>query len=95
MEPIPHTQHCPICVRADAVIMAHPTPFSRHFNLRRAAWNGYSAALEMRGGCITNYIPGLSDESMSMYEDYKKSVCSDPFDNSTIETGDALMNTMK
>ena len=46
-------------------------------------------------GCRTNHIPGLSEESKSLYEEYKKQYASDPFDNSTIETGIALMNTMK
>ena len=45
-------------------------------------------------GCRTNYIPGLSEGSKSMYEDYK-TVCKRPFDNSTIETGDILRNNMK
>ena len=33
MKPNIHTQHRPICVRADPVIVAHPTPFRRRFNL--------------------------------------------------------------
>ena len=122
VEPIPHTQHRPICVRADPVIVTHPTPFRRRFNLRQADWNGYSAALDklieyvepilekyggffenlrvasrryIPRGCRANYIPGLSEESKSMYENYKKQYASDPFDNSTIETGDALINNMR
>ena len=46
-------------------------------------------------GCRTNHIPGLSEESKSLYEDYNKQYASDPFDNGTIETGKALMNNMK
>ena len=45
--------------------------------------------------CRTNHIPGLSEESKSLYEEYKKQYVSDPFDNGTIETGNALMNNMK
>ena len=48
-----------------------------------------------REGCRTNHIPGLSEESKSLYEDYTKQYTSDPFDNVTIETGNALMNNMK
>ena len=117
MEPIPYTQQRPICVRADPVSVAHPTPFRRCFKLRKADWNGYSAALDkiiedvesiprkyggfienvrvlevifqplmlslsyIPRGCRTNYIPGLSKESKSMYEDFKKQYASDPFDN--------------
>ena len=121
LEPIPDTQHRQICVRADPVIVAHPTPSRRRFNLRKADWNDYSAALdkliedvepitEKYCGFIenvrvasrryipresrTNYIPGLSEESKSMYENYK-TVCKRAFDNITIETGDALLNNMK
>ena len=46
MEPIPHTQHCPICARANPVVVAHPTPFRRRFNLRKADWDGYSTELD-------------------------------------------------
>ena len=43
---IPHTQHRPICILADPVIMVHPTPFRRRFNIQKANWNGYSMALD-------------------------------------------------
>ena len=46
-------------------------------------------------GCRTNHIPVLSEESTSLYEEYKKQYVSDPFDNGTIETGNTLMNNMK
>ena len=42
MEPIPHTQHRPICAHANPLVVAHPTPFRRRFNLRKAYWDGYS-----------------------------------------------------
>ena len=42
MEPMPHTQHCPIFARANPVVVAHPTPLRRHFKLRKADWDGYS-----------------------------------------------------
>ena len=38
---------------------------------------------------------GLSEESNSLYEEYKKQYAKDPLDNSTIQTGNALMNSMK
>ena len=63
MEPIPHKQHHPICARANPVVVAHPTPFRRLFNLRKADWDGYSTELdeliedvepipENNGGCV-------------------------------------------
>ena len=112
MEPIPHTQHCPICIRADPVIVAHPTPFRRCFNLWKTDWNGHSAAHDILiedtepipekyggfveivcvasrryipRGCRSNYIPGLSEESKNVYEDYKKQYAINPFDNGTID----------
>ena len=46
IEPIPHTQHRPICARANPVVVTHPTPFRRQFNLRKADWDGYSTELD-------------------------------------------------
>ena len=42
IEPIPHTKHRPICAHANPIVVSHSTPFRRHFNLRKADWNGYS-----------------------------------------------------
>ena len=94
MEPIPQTQHRQICAHANPVVVAHPTPFKRRFNLRKADWYGYSTELdkliedvdpipEHYGGFVdkvrvasrryiargyrTNHIPGLSEESKSLY----------------------------
>ena len=46
-------------------------------------------------GCRPNHIPGLSEESKSLYEEYKKQYASNTFDNGTIETGNALMNNVE
>ena len=35
MDPIPHTQHRPICVSVQPVVVPQPTPFRRRFNLRK------------------------------------------------------------
>ena len=43
-------------------------------------------------GCRTEYVPGLTDESKSIYEAYKYS--SIPFDNGTIESGNTLIDKM-
>ena len=45
--------------------------------------------------CRTNHIPRLSEESKSLYEEYKKQYASDYFDNGTIDTGNVLMNNIK
>ena len=98
MDPIPHTQHHPICVSAHPVMVPQTIPFRRRFNFMKAGWNGYSVALNklienvepipanytcfveskrvasrrhITRGCRTEYIPGLTDESKSLYEAYK------------------------
>ena len=45
MELFPHTQHRPICVRVEHVIVAQTTTFRRGFNMRKTDWNGYSTEL--------------------------------------------------
>ena len=113
----PHTQHLPICARANLVIVAHPTPFRRRFNLRKTDWDDYSTELdkliedvepiqENYDGFVdkvrvasrryiprrfrTHHITGLSEESMSLYEEYKKQ-----YALMVITYGNALMNNMK
>ena len=36
LDPIPHTQHCPICVTVKPVIVPQPSPFRRRYKLRKA-----------------------------------------------------------
>ena len=119
MDPIPYTQHRSVCVRANPVIVAHPTSFRRRFNLRKTDWDGYSSELDedvepipennsgfvdkvhmasrryITSGYRTNHIPGQSEESKSLYEEYKKQYARDSFDNGTIDTGNALMSNKK
>ena len=45
-------------------------------------------------GSRTN-IPGLTEESQSLYEAYKKQYSSNPFAVGTLETGNKLIDTMK
>ena len=100
LDPIPRTQHRPICVTVHPVIVPQPTLFRRRFNLRKAKWDDFSTnfddAIEevepvpenydrfiglirvvsrrhIPRGCRTNYIPGLTEESQSLYEAYKNS----------------------
>ena len=46
LDPIPHTQHRPICVTVKPVIVPQPTPFRRRFILRVADWLGYSTQVD-------------------------------------------------
>ena len=101
LDPIPHTQHRPICVSVNTVIVAQPITFEIRFNLKKADWEGFSADLDSKIeevdaitenyerfvemlrmgsrnhipiGCMSNYIPGLIDESKRLYEAYKNSI---------------------
>ena len=38
-------------------------------------------------GWRSHYIPGMSEESKSLYEAYKKQSMSNPFDSTTLDTG--------
>ena len=46
MDPPPPTEHCPICVTVDPVVVTQPIPFRRRFKLRKVDWNGYSTELD-------------------------------------------------
>ena len=45
-------------------------------------------------GCRSHYIPGLSEESNSLYEAYKKQYMSNPFDSTTLDTANKLISKM-
>ena len=44
--------------------------------------------------CRSHYIPGLSEESKSLYEAYKKQYMSNPFNSTTLDTGNELISKM-
>ena len=56
LDPIPRTQHRPICVTVKPVSVPQPTISRRCFNLKKANWDGFStkfdAAIEE-----VNFIP--------------------------------------
>ena len=122
LDPIFHTQHHPICVSINSVIV-QPTTIRKRFNMKKADWEGFSADLDSNidevdaipenyerfvetlcmasskhipRECMSNYIHGLSDESKSLYEAYKKQYSiDDPFGKATIDTGNTLIDKMK
>ena len=121
MDPIPHTQHRPICARVEPVVVPQATPFKRRFNLRKADWIGYATELDklildveptpanynrfvesvrmesrrhIPRRCRTEFIPGLTEESKSLYEAYKTQYSNSPFDDGTMESGNALLDSM-
>ena len=46
------------------------------------------------GGCRTDYVQRLTDESKNLYEAYNQQYSSNPFDNRTMESGNLLLDKM-
>ena len=111
LDPIPRTQHRPICVTVNPIIVPQPTASRRRFNLKKANWDGFSTEFDVAieevnpipetygrfiellrvvsrrhipRECRSNYIPGLTEESKSLYEAFKQ-----------LETGTKLIDTVK
>ena len=122
LDPIPRTQHHPICVTVNPIIVPQPTTSRRRFNLKKANWDRFSTELDaaieevnsvpenygrfiellrvvsrrhIPRRCRSNYIPGLTEESKSLYEAYKRQYSSNPLGEGTLETGAKLIDTMK
>ena len=47
LNPIPRTQHRPICVTVNHVLVSRPTAFRRRFNLSKANWSGYATNVDI------------------------------------------------
>ena len=60
LDPIPRTQHRPICVTVNPVIVPQPTTSRRRFNMKKANWDGVStefdAAIEEVNSILENWI---------------------------------------
>ena len=46
------------------------------------------------GGCRTDYVQGLTDESKNLCEAYRQQYSSNPFDNRAMESGNLLLDKM-
>ena len=46
MGPMPRTQHCPICVTVNPVIVQQPITSRRRLNPKKANWDGFSTELD-------------------------------------------------
>ena len=90
LDPIPHKQHRPICVTVNPVIVPQPTTSRRFIELLRVV-----SRRHIPRGCRSNYMPGIMEESKSLYEAYKRQYLSNPFGEGTLETGTKLIDTMK
>ena len=47
LNPIPRTQHRPICVTVNTVLVSRPTAFRRRFNLKKVSWSGYALYVDI------------------------------------------------
>ena len=47
LNPIPRTEHRPIYVTVNHVLVSRPTAFRRRFNLRKANWSGYATNIDI------------------------------------------------
>ena len=47
LNPIPGTQHRPICVTVNPVLVSRPTAFRRRFNPRMANWSAYATDIDI------------------------------------------------
>ena len=119
LNPIPSTQHRPICVTANPVLVLRPTAIRRRFNTRKENWSGYATNIDILidevdpenydrvlkprrvtsrkhipRGYMRHYIPGLSEESYSLLEAYKKQYMSNLFDSTTLDSGNELISKM-
>ena len=69
---------------------AIPENYERFAEMLRMASRKY-----IPRGCRSNNSPGLTDESKRIYEAYKKQHSTDPFSETTIDTGNTLIDKMK
>ena len=119
LNPIPRTQHRPICVTVNSVLVSRP--FGRRFNLRKENWSRYATDVDIAidevdptpdnyerfveairvtsrkhipRGCSSHYISGLSEDSKCLYKAYQKQYMSNPFDSTTLDTGNELIRKM-
>ena len=46
LDPIPRTQHRPICVTVNPIIVPQPTTSRRRFSLKNVNWDGFSAKFD-------------------------------------------------
>ncbi|KAI8511925.1 Prostaglandin G/H synthase 1 [Branchiostoma belcheri] len=69
MNPIPHSQHRPIALTVNAVIVPRTAPFRRRFNLSKADWEKFSNDLDQ----YIKDLPALPTQYDTFVEMIKKS----------------------
>ena len=66
LDPIPHTQHRPLCLQIKAVVTPKTAPYRRRFNFKKANWNKFSSDLD-------SFVSNL-DTSAEQYPDFMHAV---------------------
>ena len=67
LNPMPRTQHRPICVTVNPVLVSRPTAFRRRFNLRKANWSGYATDVDI-------FIDEV-EPTVENYERFVEAIC--------------------
>ena len=66
LDPVPHTQHRPLCLQIKAVVTPKTVPHLRRFNFKKANWKSFSSDLD-------SYVSEL-DASAEQYPDFIQAV---------------------
>ena len=67
LNPIPSTQHCPICVTVNHVLVLRPTAFRRRFNSKKANWSAYAIDIDI--------LIDEVDPTPENYDMYVEAIC--------------------
>ena len=107
LNPIHGTQYRPICVTVNHVLVSRPTAFRRRFNLRKTNWSGYTTDVDIlideADSTPENYkrfVEAIRVASRNIYRGgvetttYKNQYMSNPFDSTTLDTGNELISKM-
>ena len=67
IDPIPHTQHRPLCLQIKAAVIPKNVPYRRWFNFKKANWKTFSSDLN---SCVRQL-----NASAEQYPDFIQAVC--------------------
>ena len=66
LDSIPRTQHRPICVTVNPIIVPQPTTSRRRFNLKKANWDGFSTDFDE--DMVFDKLIGSNDSRLHVVE---------------------------
>ena len=105
LNPLPSTQHRPICVTVNPVLVSRPTAIKRRFNPTKENLSGYATDIDILIDEVDptpeNY-DRFVEATFLVYlknhraynEAYKKQYMSNFFDSTTLDTGNELISKM-